>query len=346
MGGHRCMAVVMIWNDVPICGLITNIVSSKRQDFTLVTNEIKIDKKLVEKYFYKLPKIISFEQDIESQISIENIRLVFVPGWSFRKINSFVNSKRSSNLQIILMADNNFRVTLKKLIGAIYFRLFLKWRYDAVLVPGISGAKLMRLYGFKNTRIFKGMYGASEEIFFSTQPINHRSKKFLFVGQLIKRKSIEEIVHAYHKYLNRGGTWGLTIVGSGPLKNKLDFSNIDYVGFKNPEEVTAIMNDSSCLILVSKVEHWGTVAVEAMACGLPLIISRNVGSFDDLYCNNGVSLDRPSQNLISDAMAQMETLSVDQLSRMSELSIERSTKFNSFSYSNLIEKIIDSRGIH
>jgi glycosyltransferase involved in cell wall biosynthesis len=146
--------------------------------------------------------------------------------------------------------------------------------------------------------------------------------------------------------LHRGGTWGLTIVGSGPLKNKLDFSNVDYVGFKNPEEVAAIMNDSSCLILVSKVEHWGTVAVEAMACGLPLIISRNVGSFDDLYCNNGVNLDRPSQNLISDAMAQMETLSVDQLSRMSELSIERSTKFNSFSYSNLIEKIIDSRGIH
>lgn len=340
------MAVVMVWNDVPICGLITNRVSSLRQDFTLVTNEIKIDNNLVEKYFYNLPKVISFEQEIESQMSIENIRLVFVPGWSFKGINSFVFSKRSENLQIILMADNNFRLTLKKLIGAVYFRLLLKWRYAGVLVPGISGAKLMRFYGFKNTRIFQGMYGASEEIFFSTQPMNHRTKKFLFVGQLIKRKSIEEIIGAYHDYLQQGGTWGLTIVGSGSLETKLDFSSIDYVGFKNPEEVAAIMNDSSCLILVSKVEHWGTVAVEAMACGLPLLISRNVGSYDDLFCNNGISLARPSRKLISNAMVQMETLSVDQLSRMSELSIDRSYHFNSVSYSNLIEKIIDSRGIY
>lgn len=339
------MPILMIWNDIPICGLITNKVSIIRKDFFLLTNQIKIEENIVSKYFHKAPGIISFDHDIESQISLLNTNFIFVPGWSFQNINKYISLKKNANFRVILLSDNNFQLTLRKILGAVYFRLFLRSYYCGVLVPGVSGEKLMRFYGFNKAHIFRGMYGASEEIFYPTTTINQRPKKFLFVGQLISRKSIKQIVQAYHNYLSQGGTWGLTIVGSGYLKNELNLTNIEYLGSKNPEEVAKIMNDSSCLILVSKVEHWGTVVVEGMACGLPLLISKNVGSYGDLFCENGVSLNKPSIKQIYNAMLQFEFLSPQQLNHMSELSIERATGFNSNSYYNNLELIIKSRGL-
>ena len=79
------------------------------------------------------------------------------------------------------------------------------------------------------------------------------------------------------------------VVGSGALKAQAE----DYVlrqglpvtfaGFLNQTKITEAYAAADCLVLTSDFgETWGLVVNEAMACGLPAIVSDRVGSGRDL----------------------------------------------------------------
>ena len=334
------MNIYMIWNDLPVCGLITNQVMKVYSSFNLYTNRIVIPNELVRDYFEREPIVIDFDS-IETFIKHSNTQsVIFVPGWSFRTINTFIDKNRFNNVKIVLMSDNDFQLNLRKLVGSLYFRFFMRPKYHAVFVPGHSGARLMRLFGFSKDKIYKGMYGFSNEIFKNENSIINRDNTFLFVGQLIERKSIEKIIKSHRLFKQTGGTWSLRIIGDGPLKNIVENYDCEYFGFQDPIGVSRIMNKSKCLLMLSRVEHWGTVVVEAMACGLPILIYDKVGSHQDLFCENGVTINALSIDKIVEAMFQIENLNNDEITHMSFKSIAKSKSYNSLSYLEVFNKII------
>ncbi|NDB75533.1 MAG: glycosyltransferase, partial [Verrucomicrobia bacterium] len=55
-----------------------------------------------------------------------------------------------------------------------------------------------------------------------------------------------------------------------------------FVGFKNQSELPPFYAAADFLVLPSVSETWGLVVNEAMACGLPAIVSETVGCAPDL----------------------------------------------------------------
>ncbi len=107
--------------------------------------------------------------------------------------------------------------------------------------------------------------------------------KFLYVGQLIERKNVANIIHAFYAMRNQADR--LTIAGDGPLLEELKNltkslkieDSVHFAGHINQEPLATLYAKSHTLILASTNEVWGLVANEALACGLNLVVSDKCG---------------------------------------------------------------------
>jgi glycosyltransferase involved in cell wall biosynthesis len=115
---------------------------------------------------------------------------------------------------------------------------------------------------------------------------------FLAVNRLIPVKNIHVILKAYASYRAKGapGDWKLVIVGDGPLRATLlehahalkIESSVSFAGAKTYDDMPRYYSLASALILASTQETWGFVVNEAMATGIPVIVSEHCGCASDL----------------------------------------------------------------
>jgi len=110
--------------------------------------------------------------------------------------------------------------------------------------------------------------------------------KILCVARLTEEKGIGELVAAVKEIRKNNPNISLTLVGSGPLKNKLQkypwikFLSLPY------SKIEKIYQDADIFCLPSKdtrywQEQFGMALVEAMACGLP-IVTTNSGAISEV----------------------------------------------------------------
>ncbi len=157
-------------------------------------------------------------------------------------------------------------------------------------------------------------------------------KNLLYVGQLIERKGILELLKAFTRFSWENSDWGLVIVGNGYLKDRIkqtiDENNLSsrIVLVANIEQykLPAIYTACDCLILPSKEEVWGLVVNEAMASSLPVLVSKNAGAVKDLVVSgkNGYSF-LPTEKGIIQVMRKISTKSKNDLKIMGHNSLRR-----------------------
>lgn len=94
----------------------------------------------------------------------------------------------------------------------------------------------------------------------------------LFIGRL----SIEKGLHMLADAVDTLGELDLRIVGEGPLENMArERFGKGYIGIKTNSELMAMLKQCRYLIVPSiGIESFGMVAIEAFACGTPVIASR------------------------------------------------------------------------
>ncbi|GAB2542530.1 glycosyltransferase family 4 protein [Spirosoma aerophilum] len=120
-----------------------------------------------------------------------------------------------------------------------------------------------------------------------------RAKNFIFVGRLIDVKNLPVLVDAFDQALKRTihpSEWGLILLGDGSeyeslLKqiNGLTLANQVTILPSRPWfRVPEVLALSDVLVLPSRSEPWGLVVNEAMACGMPVIVSDRCGCVKDL----------------------------------------------------------------
>lgn len=132
--------------------------------------------------------------------------------------------------------------------------------------------------------------------------------KYLFVGQLIERKNIESLLHAFDKIHLESDT--LTIVGEGNrrkhLENialKMGLSNcVNFVGHKSSEELTQLYATHQTLVLPSINEVWGLVVNEALATGMHAVISSKCGVANFVKNMKGCFISEPHEDDLASAM--------------------------------------------
>jgi glycosyltransferase involved in cell wall biosynthesis len=174
--------------------------------------------------------------------------------------------------------------------------------YDAAFVPGRRGRDYARRMGFRNHEIFEGVLSCDAEIFrvvgnsrFGTESSDSWPSVFLYLGQYIKRKNLETLLHAYEVYReNEAMPWELWCAGAGPLKDILrNHEGVKDWGYQNATGCVSLMAQAGAFVLPSWVDHWGVVIHEAACAGLPILATHSCGASTDLVRDgyNGFSFD-------------------------------------------------------
>ncbi|MCI8749612.1 MAG: glycosyltransferase [Lachnospiraceae bacterium] len=107
-----------------------------------------------------------------------------------------------------------------------------------------------------------------------------RSGKYIFLGQLIERKNFRIVLD----YMKRHPKKDISIdfVGDGVLRDAIEEyaskdKRVHLLGYLSSDEIKVRLHEYDYLILPSREELFGIVLLEAMACGVPCIVSDAVG---------------------------------------------------------------------
>ena len=108
-----------------------------------------------------------------------------------------------------------------------------------------------------------------------------RVNRICFAGRLAAEKNVDQIIQAAREL----PSLEFVIGGDGPLRKSLeesakDLQNVRFTGWLSREQLIEILDTSSLLLLPSKLETFGSVALEAMARGRPALVSANAGIHD------------------------------------------------------------------
>lgn len=181
------------------------------------------------------------------------------------------------------------------------FRAFIP-RFDGVLVVGEQARQYVLHYGASPDRCFPAPHSVDNDFFASRCDEARRERGglrrefglpedgvvFLFVGRFIDRKRPGLFVEAIASVSRDAPGTTALMVGDGPLRDVTQSlaqrlaAPVRFTGFLNQTEMVRAYAVSDVLVVPSTWETWGLVVNEAMACGLPAIVSDRVAAAGDL----------------------------------------------------------------
>ncbi len=112
----------------------------------------------------------------------------------------------------------------------------------------------------------------------SPEPKSGPVERVLFVGRLAAEKRIDRLLDAA---VRRPGLT-FSFAGHGPLTETVaiaarEHKNIRHLGWVRRESIPDLLAEHDALVLPSDVESFGTVALEAIACARPALVSTHCG---------------------------------------------------------------------
>ncbi|MCL6442603.1 MAG: glycosyltransferase family 4 protein [Alicyclobacillus sp.] len=174
-------------------------------------------------------------------------------------------------------------------------RLVLQ-RGDAFVTYGSLASRYLEAMGISKSRIVTGVNVVDPTPFADLNPgggqqasiPRGRPVRFLYVGQLIARKGVEQLIRAFADL--PAGTATLTIVGYGVLESQLRIQcaemRLDHIHFagptRNAAETARFYQEADVIVMPSEIEVWGLVVNEALAAGVYVLSSKYAGVTPDL----------------------------------------------------------------
>lgn len=233
-----------------------------------------------------------------------------------------------------------------KLISKLYRKIVGNF-VDAFLVNGkLTESYLREQLGFKKTLIQKGCMAADSEGLskakesvtverineLKTEHCLNNGLTYLFVGQLVKRKGIIELLAAWKEHIDKHPNDNLIVIGKGVLKEELinEYKKVQSIhilggiGYDVLHEYYAI---ADVFIMPTLEDNWCLVLPEAMACGLPVACSIYNGGTCELIEDgkNGYSFDPLNKDSIVEVLTKFHNSNLKEMG-LSSYIIE--TKFS------------------
>lgn len=320
---------------------------AKNSSYDISVIETSSNKNYPVKFHSNLFNIYNY--DDLSSIKLDRLfsqcSILFVSGWANKTIVNLTNHWYKKGIKLCLLNDQPKKNNFRQFLGRYKLRNYLN-QFDTALVPGIKAKDLLRYYGFKKEKIKIGLYScdtlAFRKSYEERNKLESYPKRFLFDGQLIKRKGIPFLVNEYSDYLKRSkASWKLTVIGKGELNNIIP-DYIDKHGFVHPDDVPSIYAKAGCFVLTSHEDHWPLVVHQAVSSGLPILLSKNCFNKYEFYNGqNGFLIDPANKGSLTEAMFKIEALEEKNLKLMGEVSLNLSKEYNIEKWVILLRDIIE-----
>jgi len=238
--------------------------------------------------------------DIADRIVSGGFDAFVVPGWSLRSYWQAVQACRRAKIPVMVRGDSQLsgqRGGITRSIKGIVFPHLLR-RFGACLYVGERNREYLEHYGVPPSRLFFSPHCVDNEVFANGSAAARdeaagrrrgNGRRVLFVGRLVESKRPMDLVQAAARLAVQGRPVELIIAGAGELQGQIEYAarangvDVQLLGFVNQSRLPAVYASADVLVLPSMaVETWGLVVNEAMACGIPAVVSDAVGCGPDL----------------------------------------------------------------
>jgi glycosyltransferase involved in cell wall biosynthesis len=249
---------------------------------------------------------------------------VFIPGWSRVYSLESVRWCLAKGIPSVIMSESTEHDAPRRL-----WKEWLKRRivrtHSAGFVGGAPHRRYLEKLGLARSKIFEG-YDVVDNNHFQQAADSARERStelrkslqlpenyFLASARFIEKKNLRRLLLAFSKYANsvkdlqqtqpsfKDQTWSLVLLGDGPQRTALrklvsDLGlekSVWLPGFKQYDELPVYYGLARVFVHASASEPWGLVVNEAMASGLPVIVSDRCGCAQDLVHedHNGFAFD-------------------------------------------------------
>lgn len=222
-----------------------------------------------------------------------------------------------------------------------YRRMVSRW-IDAIGCNGqLTGEYVRSLLGWEDDRLTYGHMVADVEgmkqkveavagqrVTALRQQLGVKGVMLLFVGQLIPRKGVRELLEGWHRFKQEcRQPCTLVYVGGGVQEEQLrqlvaaeGITDVVLTGAVDYEGIAPYYRAADCFIIPTLEDNWSLVVPEAMACGLPIATSIYNGCHPELVRpGNGWTFDPLRQDSIVETLRKI-VASKDRLAAMGEQS--------------------------
>ena len=278
---------------------------------------------------------------MEDALRTSHLDAVAIPGWSGEAAIAALRWCAESGTLAILMSESaaldqprmRWREWIKQRIVSLY---------SSALVGGQRHIDYLVALGMPRDRIFTGYDVVDNEYFRQKAEEIRRQRSevrqkyglpenyFLASARFIEKKNLPTLIRAYAEYRQRskaGGQkpeasdvnapWDLVLLGDGPLKTDLcrlisDLRlhyDVHLPGFRQYDELPVYYALANAFVHASTSEQWGLVVNEAIASGLPVIVSNRCGCAPELVNGNGFTFDPTNEHELTARLLQMASLS-------------------------------------
>jgi glycosyltransferase involved in cell wall biosynthesis len=257
--------------------------------------------------------------EIGARLQAGSFSAVLVQGWYLKTYLQAIAGAKRLGIPVLARGDSQLltpRSPLKRAAKSIVFPGFLRL-FNAALYVGERSRQYWTHYGYPQSRLFFSPHSVDTEWFGLRSTIDAKNalrarlgippekKIALFAGKLVPLKRPLDVIAAAARINRQGHDLGVLVAGAGPLETAMTTTakaasvTLYMLGFCNQTEMPGVYAAADVLILPSERETWGLVANEALACGLPIILSDAVGSAPDLAADGLAGRVFPASDVVA-----------------------------------------------
>lgn len=183
------------------------------------------------------------------------------------------------------------------------------------------------MFPFPNAPDMEAIATECKNLFPTRQEVRSRlglsGSTFLYLGRLVRAKGVDVLIRAFSAARSQVDDASLLIAGDGPLRTELEreasqTKGVRFTGAYDPSTLTELLVAADVFVLPSVYEPWGVVVMEALAAGLPVIVSDRVGSSRDLVIQEETGWIFPAGDATELATRMLLATDDDKRKRMGE----------------------------
>jgi glycosyltransferase involved in cell wall biosynthesis len=226
----------------------------------------------------------------------ERVRYLFLCNYEDPVIFAAAIVLRLLGRPVIVMQDSKFDDKQRRIVWEL-----LKWAlylpYNGALAGSPRTASYLEFLGLPREHILlgydtvslariRGLAGAPP----APHGMPHAARHFTIIARFVPKKNLGMALDAYARYAAAAGGTAreLHLCGSGEMEAELRAraaslgTRVRFLGFLQEEGIARTLASSLALLLPSVEEQFGLVVNEAVAMGVPVLLSENCGARDVL----------------------------------------------------------------